>query len=142
MIGWTSVLFATQSWLSETPSQRSTSGTPAYFSVGMAVLAVGVVSGPLPSHFLDELRELMEFSGVYAAVSASTGQSTWAGDWDGGAGCCSVLGAEGGEESTGRRCCWIKLKRVIRTGSHERERAACTCFHLTGAALAMVAGSC
>lgn len=44
MIGWTSVLFAIQTWLSETPSQRATSSTPAYFSVGMAVLSLGVVS--------------------------------------------------------------------------------------------------
>jgi len=47
MIGWTSVLFAVQTWLSETPSQRTTSSTPAYFSVGMAVLSLGVVYMPL-----------------------------------------------------------------------------------------------
>lgn len=44
MIGWVSVLFATQSWLSETPQQKATASTPAYFSVGMAILALGVVS--------------------------------------------------------------------------------------------------
>ena len=43
MIGWTSVLFAVQAWLSETPAQKATSSSPAYFSVGMALLALGVV---------------------------------------------------------------------------------------------------
>ncbi|KAK3691492.1 hypothetical protein LTR37_018630 [Vermiconidia calcicola] len=47
MIGWASVMFATNAWLSETPAQKQTSGTPAYFSVGMAVLAVGVAYMPL-----------------------------------------------------------------------------------------------
>jgi len=47
MLGWTAVLIATQSWLSETASQRSTTGTPAYFSVGMAVLSLGVAYMPL-----------------------------------------------------------------------------------------------
>ena len=44
MIGWTAVMVSLQQWLSETPAQKSTASTPAYFSVGMAVLALGVVS--------------------------------------------------------------------------------------------------
>ncbi|KAF2176169.1 translation initiation factor SU [Zopfia rhizophila CBS 207.26] len=36
MVGWTAVVFALQSWLAETPEQKRTSATPAYFSVGMA----------------------------------------------------------------------------------------------------------
>lgn len=31
-----SVVFSVQSWLAETPEQKKTSTTPAYFSVGMA----------------------------------------------------------------------------------------------------------
>lgn len=49
MLGWTAVMFAVQQWMSETSSQRSKSGTPAIFSVGMAVLAVLVVCLK-PSH--------------------------------------------------------------------------------------------
>lgn len=30
------MVFAIQGWLSETPEQKKTSGSPAYFSVGMA----------------------------------------------------------------------------------------------------------
>ncbi|ORY11540.1 translation initiation factor SUI1 [Clohesyomyces aquaticus] len=40
MIGWTSVIFALQSWLAETPEQKRTSSTPAYFSVGMAFMSL------------------------------------------------------------------------------------------------------
>ncbi|CAI6335822.1 unnamed protein product [Periconia digitata] len=36
MIGWVAVVFAIQSWLAESPEQAKTSGTPAYFSVGMS----------------------------------------------------------------------------------------------------------
>ncbi len=31
-----SVVYSVQSWLAETPEQKKTSTTPAYFSVGMA----------------------------------------------------------------------------------------------------------
>jgi len=42
-------MFSTQAWLSETPAQKAAnSGTPTYLSVGMSVLALGVVSAPLP----------------------------------------------------------------------------------------------
>ncbi|KAF2000789.1 hypothetical protein P154DRAFT_575839 [Amniculicola lignicola CBS 123094] len=40
MIGWVAVVFAIQSWLAETPEQRRTSGTPAYFSVGMSFMSL------------------------------------------------------------------------------------------------------
>ncbi|KAJ4983504.1 translation initiation factor [Stagonosporopsis vannaccii] len=40
MIGWVSVVFSVQSWLAETPEQKKTSTTPAYFSVGMAVMSL------------------------------------------------------------------------------------------------------
>ncbi|KAF2653974.1 SUI1-domain-containing protein [Lophiostoma macrostomum CBS 122681] len=36
MVGWVAVVFAMQSWLAESPEQKRTSSTPAYFSVGMA----------------------------------------------------------------------------------------------------------
>lgn len=45
LLGWTSVLFAIQSWLAETPAQKAASASPAYFTVGMAVLSLGVVRG-------------------------------------------------------------------------------------------------
>ncbi|KAK5133454.1 hypothetical protein LTR08_007696 [Meristemomyces frigidus] len=47
MIGWTAVLFSLQGWLSETPAQAAASSTPGYFSVGMALLSVGVAYAPL-----------------------------------------------------------------------------------------------
>ena len=47
MIGWTSVLFSIQTWLAETPAQKEAAGSPAYFSVGMSLLAVGVAYMPL-----------------------------------------------------------------------------------------------
>ncbi|KAK5742282.1 hypothetical protein LTS12_024326 [Elasticomyces elasticus] len=43
MIGWTSVIFAVQGWLSETAATKSSQATPAIFSVGMAFLSLGVV---------------------------------------------------------------------------------------------------
>jgi hypothetical protein len=36
------VLFSIQSWLTETPAQKSVASTPAYLSVGMAALSLGV----------------------------------------------------------------------------------------------------
>ena len=47
MIGWTAVMISLQQWLSETPAQKQTTATPAYFSVGMSVLALGVAYMPL-----------------------------------------------------------------------------------------------
>ncbi|KAF2477272.1 uncharacterized protein BDR25DRAFT_300259 [Lindgomyces ingoldianus] len=47
MVGWTSVVFAMQSWLAETPEQKRTSSTPAYFSVGMAFMSLIVGYMPL-----------------------------------------------------------------------------------------------
>ncbi|KAF1365719.1 translation initiation factor SU [Lizonia empirigonia] len=43
MIGWVSVVFSVQSWLAETPEQKKTSTTPAYFSVGMALMSLLVL---------------------------------------------------------------------------------------------------
>jgi len=42
IIAWTAVIFAIQGWLSETPAQKAESSQPAYFSVGMSLLAVAV----------------------------------------------------------------------------------------------------
>ena len=94
MIGWTSVLFAINSWLSETPSQRSTSATPAYFSVGMALMAVGVVSTSWPS--IPLLRSLLISDiGVYAPIPASASSEGWDWDWRSGCSWCVVeLGKE------------------------------------------------
>ena len=47
MIGWTSVLFSIQTWLSETPAQKEKASTPGYFSVGTALLGLGVAYLPL-----------------------------------------------------------------------------------------------
>ncbi|KAI4956340.1 hypothetical protein J4E91_000551 [Alternaria rosae] len=44
MIGWVAVVFAIQSWLAETPEQKKTSTTPAYFQVGMSAMSLLVVS--------------------------------------------------------------------------------------------------
>lgn len=44
MIGWTAVIFAVQGWLNETPGQLANGKQPAYFSVGMSVMALGMVS--------------------------------------------------------------------------------------------------
>ncbi|KAF2265314.1 SUI1-domain-containing protein [Lojkania enalia] len=38
------VVFALQSWLAESPEQKQTSSTPAYFSVGMAFMSLLVVN--------------------------------------------------------------------------------------------------
>jgi hypothetical protein len=43
LLGWTSMLFAIQSWLQETPASREAASQPAYFSVGMALVSLGVV---------------------------------------------------------------------------------------------------
>ncbi|CAK3784968.1 translation initiation factor [Lecanosticta acicola] len=42
MLAWTAVLFSIQQWLSETPAQKAVASSPAYFSVGMAVLSLAV----------------------------------------------------------------------------------------------------
>jgi len=47
MIGWTSVMLSLQSWLSETPAQTEKASTPGYFSVGMALMGLGVAYMPL-----------------------------------------------------------------------------------------------
>ncbi|KAI7541222.1 hypothetical protein KC343_g10460, partial [Hortaea werneckii] len=47
LIGWTAVMFSIQGWLSETPDQKANASTPGYFSVGMALLSLGVAYMPL-----------------------------------------------------------------------------------------------
>ncbi|KAF2245084.1 hypothetical protein BU26DRAFT_462877 [Trematosphaeria pertusa] len=47
MVGWVAVVFALQSWLAESPEQKRTSTTPAYFSVGMAFMSLLVGYIPL-----------------------------------------------------------------------------------------------
>ena len=43
LIGWASVIFSLQNWLAETPAQKSAASSPAYMSIGMSVMAMGVV---------------------------------------------------------------------------------------------------
>ena len=40
-------MFSIQGWLSETPDQKANASTPGYFSVGMALLSLGVAYMPL-----------------------------------------------------------------------------------------------
>jgi len=47
LLGWTAVLFSVQGWLSETDAQRAAASQPAYFSVGMSLLSLGVGYMPL-----------------------------------------------------------------------------------------------
>ncbi|KAM3421215.1 hypothetical protein BST61_g1623 [Cercospora zeina] len=47
LLGWTAVLFSLQSWLTETPAQKAASSSPAYLSVGMAIMSLGVGYMPL-----------------------------------------------------------------------------------------------
>ncbi|KAF2691506.1 hypothetical protein K458DRAFT_1518 [Lentithecium fluviatile CBS 122367] len=47
MIGWVAVVFAIQSWLAESPEQKRTASTPAYFSVGMSFMSLLVGYMPL-----------------------------------------------------------------------------------------------
>jgi len=46
-IGWGSVVFSVQNWLSESPEARKAASQPAYFSVGMSVLALVVTYLPM-----------------------------------------------------------------------------------------------
>ncbi|TGO16464.1 hypothetical protein BTUL_0028g00660 [Botrytis tulipae] len=47
LIGWASVLFAIQNWLGESPEARKTSSQPAYFSVGMSLMALVITYLPM-----------------------------------------------------------------------------------------------
>lgn len=94
MIGWTSVLFAVQSWLSETPAQKAKAATPAYFSVGMAIMAVGVVSLLLitttcSGRVVGSITECVSVLVVHASFPAAATCQDGAGEWDGGA-CCGA----------------------------------------------------
>jgi len=46
-IGWTSVVFSIQTWLSESAESKKTASQPAYFAVGMALMALVVTYLPL-----------------------------------------------------------------------------------------------
>ncbi|KAL0632233.1 hypothetical protein Q9L58_008905 [Maublancomyces gigas] len=46
MVGWSAVIFAVQGWLNETPGQLANGKQPAYFSVGMSVMALGMKGSP------------------------------------------------------------------------------------------------
>ena len=82
MIGWTAVLFSIQSWLSETPAQTSASSTPGYFSVGMALLAVGVVSLYfIPLHIVHSTDDTL--LGIRSSVhAANNGPASWSRHWN------------------------------------------------------------
>lgn len=71
MIGWTSVIVALQQWLSETSAQKAASSSPAYLSVGMALLSVGVVS--TTCHFKCDTR-LTQMQVISPTVHATAGQ--------------------------------------------------------------------
>jgi len=47
IMGWTSVLFALQSWLAETPDQKAKASTPGWMGVGMSIMAAGMTYLPL-----------------------------------------------------------------------------------------------
>ncbi|KAK5679504.1 hypothetical protein LTS10_008325 [Elasticomyces elasticus] len=66
MIGWTSVIFAVQGWLSETAASKSSQATPAIFSVGMAFLSLGVIRSLVV--LLDDLRELVFWALIVFAI--------------------------------------------------------------------------
>ncbi|TVY21634.1 Uncharacterized protein LARI1_G000124 [Lachnellula arida] len=46
-IGWASVVFAIQNWLGESADAKKTSSQPAYFSVGMSLMALVVTYLPM-----------------------------------------------------------------------------------------------
>ncbi|KAF4624817.1 hypothetical protein G7Y89_g13354 [Cudoniella acicularis] len=46
-IGWASVVFAIQNWLGESAETRKTASQPAYFSVGMSLMALAVTYLPM-----------------------------------------------------------------------------------------------
>ncbi|KAK3656345.1 hypothetical protein LTR56_003047 [Elasticomyces elasticus] len=66
MIGWTSVIFAVQGWLSETAASKSSQATPAIFSVGMAFLSLGVMRAF--GDLLDEWIELVFWALIAFAI--------------------------------------------------------------------------
>jgi hypothetical protein len=68
ILGWVSLLVSLLNWLSETPSQKSTSSTPAYLSFAMAALAVGTVryilTSSLSTDFDSLCRHISRFSSL------------------------------------------------------------------------------
>ncbi|KAL4805473.1 hypothetical protein BDV18DRAFT_19565 [Aspergillus unguis] len=47
MIGWVAMVFSLQSWLGETAAQKENATTPAYMSVLMSLMALGVTYLPI-----------------------------------------------------------------------------------------------
>ncbi|KAI5801550.1 hypothetical protein DFH27DRAFT_610905 [Peziza echinospora] len=47
IIAWSSLVFAVQSWLTETPAQLAGGKQPAYFGVGMSLMSVAVTYAPM-----------------------------------------------------------------------------------------------
>ncbi|KAJ4373883.1 Eukaryotic translation initiation factor eIF-1 [Neocucurbitaria cava] len=70
MIGWVAVVFAIQSWLAETPEQKRTATTPAYFQVGMSAMSL-LVSAPTSSRM--SIENLKTFD-PFAEADEDTGQ--------------------------------------------------------------------
>ncbi|PTU21939.1 hypothetical protein P175DRAFT_0531480 [Aspergillus ochraceoroseus IBT 24754] len=73
MIGWVSFVFSLQSWLGETAEQKKTASTPAYMSVMMSLLALGVTYLPIflpppavqtETAFKGRLRQKAEFMSI------------------------------------------------------------------------------
>lgn len=88
MIGWTSVIVALQQWLSETSAQKAASSSPAYLSVGMALLSVGVVS--TTCHFKYDTR-LTQMQVISPTVHATAGQHQCCRYWHRGTRCCTSI---------------------------------------------------
>ncbi|CAN9179046.1 translation initiation factor [Alternaria burnsii] len=79
MIGWVAVVFAIQSWLAETPEQKRTSSTPAYFQVGMSIMSLLVShpNNPPPTRALTDCRmsiENLKTFDPFAEADEDTGQ--------------------------------------------------------------------
>ncbi|OJJ00654.1 hypothetical protein ASPVEDRAFT_27367 [Aspergillus versicolor CBS 583.65] len=70
MIGWVAFVFSLQTWLGETAEQKKNASTPAYLSVLMSVLALGVRFYSPPPLYLQEtafkgrLRRKAEFMSI------------------------------------------------------------------------------
>lgn len=64
MVGWSAVIFAVQGWLNETPGQLASGKQPAYFSVGMSVMALGMVCFPFHRGMKRGVDEVTELSSL------------------------------------------------------------------------------
>ncbi|KAF2021725.1 hypothetical protein BU24DRAFT_339939 [Aaosphaeria arxii CBS 175.79] len=68
MIGWVAVVFSIQSWLAETAEQKQSSTTPAFFSVGMALMSL--VVGYMPLLLPPQQGRVLGGSGTEAPAAA------------------------------------------------------------------------